>query len=721
MSRVTRIAGWLRRLAGYGAATALPPSQTPPQIPPQNPSPGPPERWADQLALAPSTEAAWLAAHRARGRLYADLAGDRVASLSARFPTQAAQTCASAERLLRHEFDLLGSGSCVVVDPTRTRLESGYPPIDWAVDPIARLRFPTGFRYRDWHPQMRPGLADIKWPWEIGRCQHWVTLGQAFRLTGDERYAAEIVRQHADFMEINPVGVGVQYVCTMDIAIRAFNWALAFELIRASASFDSHAMAHAYRSLFEVGTFIERNHENKYEVTSNHFLSNVVGLYGLGVVFADLPVGQRWLRQGREWLEQEMKVQILEDGADYESSVPYHRLVLELFLAGERLAELDGGPLSESYRACLKRMFAFMLAVLRPDGLMPQVGDADDGRLHIFSDYGVWQPQDARHIVAPAALMFGEPSWLGLAGRAGLWEAAWWGYDIDDIRVVATPATNTVQLFEHAGIAVAKTDRAYLLVTNGRVGTNGFGNHKHNDLLSFEFHGDGGPIVVDAGSYVYTSNPDARNLFRGTAYHNTIQIDGVEQNDLRPDYLFRMFETSSVEHLGFNDTPTHTEYRGCHTGYERLAEPVTHERTFRFAKDAGALLIADRLLGIGRHRLAWHFHMAPGVHVEPVESAEALELALVTTKGRCLLRASSDLSVAVVDAWYSPSYGVRIACRAIDFTTTADVSGHRDYIFAIGPDAWMDSAAAAVETAALRATSDAAVPIAAGQPRLSVS
>ena len=35
-----------------------------------------------------------------------------------------------------------------------------------------------------------------------------------------------------------------------------------------------------------------------------------------------------------------MRVQVLPDGADYESSVPYHRLVAELFLAGDRLAQL---------------------------------------------------------------------------------------------------------------------------------------------------------------------------------------------------------------------------------------------------------------------------------------------------------------------------------------------------------------------------------------------
>jgi hypothetical protein len=549
---------------------------------------------------------------------------------------------------------------------------------------------------------MRPGLADIKWPWEIGRCQHWITLGQAYRLTSDERYATEIVDQHADFMETNPVGIGVQYVCTMDIAIRAFNWAIAFELIRRSASFDAQAMARAYESLFDVGVFIERNLENKYEVTSNHFLSNVVGLYGLGVVFADLPVGQRWLRECREWLEGEIVVQILPDGADYESSVPYHRLVLELFLAGARLAEGEGRPLSDGYQASLRRMSAFMAAVLRPDGLLPQVGDADDGRLHIFTDYGVWLPQDARHVLAPAALMFNEPSWLAAAGDGGTWEAAWWGYPVQAIEDADAAVTDAARLFEDAGVAVAKSRRGYLLVTNGRVGTNGFGNHKHNDLLGFEFHADGVPLIVDPGSYVYTSNPEARNLFRGTGYHNT--IDGVEQNDIRADYLFRMFETSSVEHLHFEDTSEHVEYRGRHTGYARLPEPVTHMRAIRLLKSPMALLVADRLIGSGTHALRWHFHLAPGVEVERIEAGD---LVLKTTAGRWRFRADRALTPEIADAWYSPSYGIRIPCRSIDLRASADVSAGSPFVFAVAPDAWIDSTEAAREIATFVGSSGA--------------
>ena len=61
---------------------------------------------------------------------------------------------------------------------------------------------------------------------------------------------------------------------------------------------------------------------------------------------------------------------------------------------------------------------------------MPQIGDADDGRLHILSGYGRWQPQDARHLFGPAACFLGQPRWIALADEWTPWETAWWGFDV---------------------------------------------------------------------------------------------------------------------------------------------------------------------------------------------------------------------------------------------------------------------------------------------------
>src|SRR5438034_1069926 len=142
-----------------------------------------------------------------------------------------------------------------------------------------------------------PPAAEVpprRWAEELARCQHWPVLGQAYRLTGDDRFAREIAHELHDFVDANPVGVGINWTCTMDVAIRAANWALALELVRLCASLPSAFWTDAYDALFDHGVFIERHLENTYEVTSNHFLSNVVGLLYVAAVFRDLPLGRAW-------------------------------------------------------------------------------------------------------------------------------------------------------------------------------------------------------------------------------------------------------------------------------------------------------------------------------------------------------------------------------------------------------------------------------------------
>jgi uncharacterized heparinase superfamily protein len=540
---------------------------------------------------------------------------------------------------------------------------------------------------------MRPGNADVKYPWELARCQHWATLGQAFQLTADERFAREIAQELDDFIEANPIGIGINWTCTMDVALRAVSWAIGLELVQGSRELDAAFWTRAYSALFDHGVFIRGNLENTYEVTSNHFLSNVVGLWFLGAVFADVPEGAAWVAFARASLEQEIDVQVLSDGADFESSVPYHRLVAELFLGSARLAESQGKPLSAHYRERVRDMVTYLATVLRPDGLMPQVGDADDGRLHVLGGYGSTSPQDGRHLFGPASAMFSEPAWASVGGDAGAWEAAWWDLSIADfgLRIAdwsgATPSQSAIRIpksamFPRAGVAVMRAGAShYALVTNGIVGTRGFGNHKHNDQLSFEYHHDGTPLVVDPGSFVYTSDFDARNLFRSTAQHNTLCVDGTEQNEMRPEWIFRLFETANAEHVSFEDRADAIEYVGRHHGYERLSEPVTHERVVRLYKANGALEIVDRLDGRGDHELRWHFHLAPGVTAEQLGET----IALSVHGRRWLLTVPSGLRATIGPAAYSPSYGVKVPCLAIDATTRTSVDGHREWAFAIRP------------------------------------
>jgi len=650
----------------------------------ETPSPAPlvvlpARRWADELNDAGITAEEWVRRRLSRHALYVNVSDVRLDQLRREHPALAQATIDSARRVLRHEFNLLGSGSYIPDDPDRAADANGYRPIDWYLDPVSGLRFPRGVPLAEWNlDEMRPGRADVKLPWELARCQHWPLLGQAYRLTADERFAHEIARELHDFMAANPISTAINWACTMDVALRAANWAIGLELIRDCPSVESTFWEDAYKALFEHGAFIERHLENHYGVTSNHFLSNIVGLFFLAAVFDDLPRGRLWNRQCRSWLEEEMAAQVLPDGADFESSVPYHRLVTELFLAASRLADYVGAPLAPVIRTRLSTMVDFLAAVQRPDGLMPQVGDADDGRLHILSGYGTAQPQDGRHLFGPAAGVLGNLVWTSHGGEWMPWETAWWGFDPPAASPSEPASRDGLRHFPEAGLTVMRRGRDYLLITNGIVGTAGFGNHKHNDLLGFEYHVDGLPVFVDPGSYVYTSDPDARNLFRSTMSHNTLSVGGEEQNELRPDWLFRMFEKASPEHLEVGERSDYLRYRGRHHGFARLPQPVVHERTFTLPRLDGAVTITDVLQGQGTYRVRWHFHFAPQVEVSiagPGQFAIRSVATILTMSG------PAALLPTVSPAWYSPSYGVRLPCVALDLEADEALDGRREYVF----------------------------------------
>ena len=160
-----------------------------------------------------------------RGPLDADLAS-RAEFVATRHPDHADGVLAGVRDLLRRRFDLLGSG------PSRPLDANGS--IDWHRDFKSGTRWDPNTFYLD-VTIVRGDGSDIKVPWELSRFQHLSVLGQAYRLAshrlpGDEAdalasaAAAEAAAQIDEWIESNPRGLGVNWACTMDIAIRAFNW-----------------------------------------------------------------------------------------------------------------------------------------------------------------------------------------------------------------------------------------------------------------------------------------------------------------------------------------------------------------------------------------------------------------------------------------------------------------------------------------------------------------
>lgn len=536
------------------------------------------------------------------------------------------------EQVCRHEFRLLESDlrSLGADLPWTSDFHSGH---DWGGTTSKEIKF---------------GLDDgndIKVPWELSRFYHAPQLAQAFIQTKNRRYIDELLFQIDDWIKKNPVEKGPNWICTMDASIRVANVCLAMETVKpflhAELPNYESTIQRICQSLYQHGSFIE-SHLEYGPLISNHYLSNVAGLIYLGTFFSDMPEGRRWFAFGVSGLEECMNRQVYDDGADFEASIPYHRLVAEMFGFSALVSRHNGGELSNGFWIKLRKMFEFTRQYMKDDGRAPAIGDCDNGRFHILTQpINSWDVSDHRHL-------------LELAHE--LWP---------DNPLSA----QTSSLFPFGQIAIMRSAAFYCCVDAGQNGQDGNGGHCHNDILSFELSVNGSDVIVDPGTGCYTSRLDVRNAFRKTTAHNTVSVDGEEQNRI-PDKeqgVFWMHQDASATVLSWKSSPEKDEFSARHDGYGRLSDPVIHERSFELNKQDERLIIRDSFTGKENHTLEWNFHLSPDVSVVRGEDGEWVLRANTAT-----LRVSypDHLSSVCVKSPHSPAYGTIVQSQSLVFTWT---------------------------------------------------
>ena len=570
----------------------------------------------------------------------------------ARFPDAAAAIVAAADRTLRHEIDLLGSGYVKL-----------GPSLPWHTDFKSGRQWPLQFAPNiDYQELDRP--TDIKVPWELSRCQHFTTLGQAYWLTADERYAQEIVDETRDWMARNPWGYGVNWACAMDVALRAVSWIWGFYYIGGSQACASPAFRGEFlRVLYLHGQFVETYLE-RADLNGNHYLCDGVGLVFLGAFFRSTRKGQRWLRLGMDIITAEIFNQTTEDGVDFEKSTAYHRLVLEAFLTCGVLLDLHGEPLPPTWRARLELMLEFVEAYVKPDGLVPLIGDADDGRIQKL---GLQPLTDHRYLLSTGAALFGRDDFKRTACR--FHEESFWllgpeaGVVFDGLN--ASLSTPQSRAFPEGGFYVLRSERAHVVVDCGEVGMQGRGGHGHNDILSFELWLAGTNFVTDCGAYLYTPSREWRNRFRGTAFHNVVQVDDEELNRfLIPDNLWQLHDDARPREVAWRRGEDVDYFRGSHSGYLRLTPPVAVTREIALVKNGPAVIVRDSIEGTGSRQLTWRFHLAPAVSAD----IRGDDVCLAVAEHEAWLQftpAAGRWKMTIEDGWVSPSYGVRTPIRVV--------------------------------------------------------
>jgi hypothetical protein len=589
-----------------------------------------------------------------------------LASLHQLCPDARENIIKAANTICEHRFDLLGSGP----------INLGWP-IDWHCD------FKSGFRWnpRKYHTEIRPatypGGYDLKVPWELSRCQHFAWLGQAYWLTGDEKYSHEFRAEVEDWIRQNTPEFGVNWACSMDIAIRAVNWLWGYSFFQASTVLDDVFRIAFCKSLLHHGRHIMANLERTVTFAGNHYLSDIVGLIYLGILLPEFKEAQLWREFGLKELENEMFNQVYADGGNFEASTNYHRLTTELFLSSTLLARLNGYSFSERFMRQMEKMLELIHQITKPDGTVPIIGDQDNGRLHRLK---VWvdpdqEWKDFRPLLAIGSILYDRPDWFTAVGDN--WEESVWFYGNSalvtfqkgDAGFMSRMQSNE---FKDMGLYIMRADDIYVAVDLGPIGQNGYGGHAHNDTLSFELFSTGQTWIQDPGTYVYTSDYEARNMFRSTAYHNTVIFPQYEQNSFGSNSLFRMRNESVSRLLSWYVEPGIHTYLAGELRRNKYPE-ITHRRSFFLDQRERALVITDWSSSTSTTcQSVLHFSLGLDMEVveEPMSGARLTNL--YGEDAWIFAVSPADPIIQPSGSWVSESYGIRKPSDMISFGLTVN-------------------------------------------------
>ena len=246
-------------------------------------------------------------------------------------------------------------------------------PIDWHLDPLRSRRAPLiAWSLIDVHD---PAIAgDSRLIWELNRHQWPVSLAQAWTLTGNEDYA-EAWHDDRRMAGCQLSGRGYQLGEQRRGGARAISWCWTLLLpIR-----EARSVSAAWLQRMFVGLWLHAAHVRRYlsllPVQKYRPDLRITGSLLRRTVVSEFREADRWREVAVRILASECDAQICRDGVHFERSTSAVTVTADAHPPAQQLRTPE---LVDQHS--VQQMIDFLVAIRRPDGVLPALGD--DGGCH---------------------------------------------------------------------------------------------------------------------------------------------------------------------------------------------------------------------------------------------------------------------------------------------------------------------------------------------------
>jgi len=431
---------------------------------------------------------------------------------------------------------------------------------------VGQPAYPPHFCGEDINWNTRP-VPDMEWVWQLNRMSFWESMGRAYWQTGDEKYAREWAAQLIDWTLKNPNDEEHKYAWrSIEAGIRGYRWTGIFQRFIDSPSFTPEVLVAFLNSCYDHAEYLM----TKYTTRSNWGLMEAEGMAFIAMTFPEFADAEKWRNEAFRRLNNEINIQVYPDGHQRELAMGYHLGCIGWFMRTYELARLNGieDAFPVSYLDRIEKMCEVPLKLGLPNGTNVQFGDA-------------WEGSPGQH----------KRRFLEWADF----------YEREDFMYLATDGQegnqpdSTAYAFPYSGLYSMRSgwnEDAICMVL--KCGPDG-GAHSQPDNGTFDVYAGGRNLMPDAGSYIYSGNPEGRAWFRQTKVHQTLTLDGL--NSKYDPQLLLWQPGDSLDILVVENG-----------SYDNLS----HRRAILFI-DNKFFVVIDEAIGHATGNVAIHFQLAPNI------------------------------------------------------------------------------------------------------------
>ena len=442
---------------------------------------------------------------------------------------------------------------------------------------------------------------DEEWVFMLNRHRYWITLGQAYVLTKDEKYTKTFIRQLTHWIKnVRQVGEAEKTTWrTIEAGIRGENWVKAYSYFSNSEYINEETTRIFVESLKEHGEYLYNNYCDARKL-SNWGVLESHGLLVIGLFLNDKELSEKYVQESLRRLEEQIDLQVMEDGMHWEQSPMYLNEVLHCYLDTINLCKRNNIEIPNIILEKTKKLAYANLYMKKPNHRQICQSDSDD--------------TDLRDMLSKAAYLF-EDGILKFGAYEEIdFESIWsLGYDsIKKYKDINVKCPEHVSYgFEDSGNYYMRSGWSendnYMYFHCGTLGS----GHGHADLLHISLFANGEDYLIDPGRYTYIEGNEEREYLKSCKAHNTTIVDGDEFTKINGSWGYSSVATPIKHPFIIKDSYDYLE--GSHLGY--ISKGIFTNRSVIYIKPDIWVLV-DRFYGEGTHKYNQIFQFAKNVELK---------------------------------------------------------------------------------------------------------